>query len=353
MAKGAGIGSKMALAPATRWGSASNVNVANAAIDYLSEDFGFAVPEFIDDASVSRSWPGDPIRGNIVVNGSVRTYLRYQGCERLLAYPMGVAAAPSLLETGVYRHKYTYTSDVYGKFCTVAIDKGVSVHEYESFKFAGFTITWQAGRPTEMQSRGFGNNNNVPAVQNTSLANATFRSEGDHVLWAHGSLLVAAKAGGAPTSTTDQYMPSSMELTYDRPLSQHYVLNNSAEIIEPILDGAPSATMRLTFPRYATAPAGTPGNTFANWAKQNIAVKMWLRFVGATLGATQRRRFDLYAMNASVANVVSNVGGPAAIPQEVTLNLRSAQAVPTGLPAWVGRGGLALGLTTGMATAPI
>lgn len=353
MAKGSGIGSKMAIVPGTLWGSAANCNIPNAAIDYISEDFGFAVPELIDDQSVSRSWQGDPLRGNITVNGSVRCYLRYIGVERLLAYPLGSAAA-SLLETGVYLHKYTYTSNTFGKFASVCIDKHVSTHLYPSVKFTGFTITGQAGQPTELQTRGLGNNNIVPGpAPNNTLASATYRSQGDHVLWAQQSLLIAVKTGAAPTSSTDRFMPASYELTFDAAQAQHWVMNNSAEIIEPIPDAAPVANLRLTFPRYATAPAGTPGNSFATWGKANTALKLWLRGVGATLGATERRRINLYGMNAFVTSVVSNIANPQAIPQEVTLALKSTPSVPTGLPSWVGSGGFGIGLVTSMATAPI
>jgi hypothetical protein len=68
--------------------------------------------------------------------------------------------------------------------------------------------------------------NTVPATKNTTLASATFRTSGDHVLWSHHSLLVASKAGAAPTSATDQYMPASYELTYDCQLASHYGMNN-------------------------------------------------------------------------------------------------------------------------------
>jgi hypothetical protein len=354
MAKGSGIGSKMAIVAGTRWGSAANANVAGAAIDYISEDFGFAVPEQLPDESVSRSWQGDPIQGNITVNGSVTCYLRYLGVEKLLAYPLGAAAAASLIEAGAYRHKFTYTSNTYGKFATVAIDKHVSVHLYPSTKFLGFTITGQAGRPTNLVARSFSNNNIVPApAPNNTLGTASYRSQGDHVLWAHQSLLVASKVGAAPTSTTDQYMPASWELVYDQPQAQHWVMNNSAEIIEPIPDGSPNATLNLTFPRYATAPAGTPGNTFAVWGKANTPVKIWLRAVGATITGSTRRRFDLYGVNGFVSSVVSNISNPQAIPQQVTINLKSTTAVPTGLPAWVSpSGGFSIALTNSLATAP-
>lgn len=354
MAKGSGIGSKMSIVAGTRWGSAPNCNVAGAAIDYISEDFGFAIPEQLPDESVSRSWQGDPIQGNITVNGSVTTYLRYVGVEKLLAYPLGAAAAASLLETGVYRHKYTYTSNTFGKYAGVAIDKHVSVHLYPSAKFLGFTITGQAGRPTMLVVRTFANNNIVPGpAPNNTLASATYRSQGDHVLWAHQTMLIAAKAGAAPTITTDQFMPASYEVTYDQPQSQHWVMNNSAEIIEPIPDGTPVATMRLTFPRYATAPYGTPGNSFAVWGKANTPLKLWLRGVGATLGTTQKRRFDLYAPNVFVSSVVSNISNPQAVPQEVQLAFKATAAVPTGLPSWIQpTGGLSIGLNTSVATAP-
>jgi hypothetical protein len=130
-------------------------------------------------------------------------------------------------------------------------------------------------------------------------------------------------------------------------------MNASNEIIEPIPDGTPVGNLRLTFPRYATAPAGTPGNFFAAAGKNNTALKLWLRAVGATITGTARRRFDLYCPNAFVAHVVSNVANPQAIPQEVTLALKASPSVPTGLPAWIGSGGFAIGLNTTYATAPI
>lgn len=352
MAKGAGIGSKLALNKASVWGQPTSVNKTNSAIDYLSEDFGLGIPEYIDDEGVARSWPADPLRGNVVANGSFRAYLRYLGLEYVLASPLGVAAV-SAVATGVRRHRYTYTSDVYGVFATVAIDRGVSIHEYPSSKFSGFTISGQAGRPVEGQFRALCNNSTNPATKNTTLASASFRSSGHHVQWSNLTLLVATKAGAAPTSTSDQYEPSAFEFTYDRPLSQHYVMNGSAEMIEPIIDGAPNATMRLTFPRYATAPAGTPGNYFIAAAKANTALKLWLRGVGPTITGAHRHRFDLYAGNVFVQSVTSNIANANAIPMEVVLSLKSTPSVPTGLPAWLGAGGVAIGLTTSVATSPL
>jgi hypothetical protein len=353
MAKGAGIGSKLAVFKGTTWGTATNVNRANAAIDYLSAEIDLGIPEFIDDASVSRSWSGDPIRGNLSSNVTLRAYLRYTSLEFLLAQPLGAAAVSAGL-AGVYAHRYTYTSETYGTFGTLAQDKGLSIHELPSVKFSGYTITGQAGRPTEIQVRGLANNSVLPATKNTTLASATPRTQSLHVLWAEQSLLVAAKAGGAPTSTTDAYQPASYELAYDRPLASHFVMNNSAQMIEPIIDGNPTGTLRVTFPRYATAPAGTPGNFFINAAKANTALKLWLRGVGPTIsGTSTRHRFDLYAPNAFVANVVTNVAGPNAIPQEVTINLKSAASPPTGLPSWIGAGGFALRLVNGVVTSPL
>jgi hypothetical protein len=349
--KGAAIGSKMAISKGTTWGTATSVNKANAAVEYLSENFGFGIPEFIDDASVDLSWAGPPIYGNVNVSGSFRSYLRYTTQEFVLAQPLG-SSVSSALAAG-FRHKYTYTSNLTGVFATLAIDKGFSIHEYNSIKFSGYTITMQAGRPTEIEARALGSNNAVPATKNTTLASATLRNTGLHVLWNQMDMLVQTRGSGAPTAPTDRYTPSQVELVYDRPLASHYVMNQSREMIEPIIDGQPNATLRLTFPRYSTAPSGLPGNFFANAAKNNTALKVWLRAVGPTIAGTSvKYRLDLYAPNAFVSGHTASIGGPAAIPVEATLSLKSSTTVPTGLPSWLGTGGFAIGLTGAVTAAP-
>jgi len=352
MARGAGIGSKMALARATQWGVATLCNKPLAGIEYLSEDFGVAIPEFIDDASVSRSWPGNPIYGNRMVNVAFRAYLRYLGFEYVLAQVLG-AAQVSAIATGVYAHKYTYTADITGVMATLAVNKGVSIHEIPSAKLSGYTVTMQAGRPTEIQTRGFGTDSKTTGQRNTSLTAATFRTEGLHVLWREMKMAIQARGTGAPSFIADSYQPSSAELTSDRPLSQHWVMNNSDQMIEPIIDGAPQATMRLTFPRYATAPAGTPGNFFFESAQNNVALKMWLRAIGPTIpGTSQRYRLDVYFPNAFVQTASAAIAGPAAIPVETTITGKSTSSVPTGFPAFVGGGGYAIRLVNNIATSP-
>lgn len=356
MALGGGMGSKMAVwrasGPGGAWGTPTSVNRPNAAIDYLSEDFAIGVQEAIPDASVSRSWPGDPIRGNISANGSFRTYLRYLSQEFPLAGPLGLAQV-SAVATGVYAHRYIYTSQK-SDFFTLAIDKNQAIHEYESVAFSGFTINWSAGRPTEVTFRALANNNVVPAALNTSLASATYRTSGHHVLFSQTDLLLNNKALGALT-LSDRTMPSSVELTFDNNLAQHYVMNQSAEMIQPILDAQPVATLRLTYPRYATAPAGTPGNTFFEAANANTPLKLWLRCFGPTIaGTSHRHTFEVFAPNAFVNTVSANVGGPAAIPVETTLGLQQAQSAPTGMPSYVGgTGGFVIRVISGSPTAAL
>ena len=104
--------------------------------------------------------------------------------------------------------------------------------------------------------------------------------------------------------------------------------------------------------RTATAPAGTPGNTFAVWGKNNTALKLWWRAVGPTITGAHRNRFDVYLPNAFVVSSTANVGGPAAIPVEVQIRGYGTLAAPTGFPAWATGGGVAIGITSATPTAP-
>jgi hypothetical protein len=351
MPQGAGIGSKLAIGRGTTWGVATNVNLPNRGIEYLSEDFGVAIPEYIDDQSVSRSWSGNPIYGNVSVNAAFRAYLRYLGFEYVLAQPLG-AAQVSAVATGVFAHRYTYTSNITGIFATMVINKGF-IHEYPSNKLSGYTLTMQAGRPSEIQTRGFGTNTKTSSQLNTSIANASFRTAGLHVLWSEMRLAVQARGTGAPSFVADSYQPSAFEHTYDRPLSQHWVMNGSREMIEPIIDGHPNVTARMTFPRYADTPAGTPANFFLNAATQNTAMKAWLRALGPTIpGTSQRYRMDVFYPNAFVQSASASVGGPAAIPHEVTITGKSSSSVPTGFPSWIGAGGFAIRIVSNVGSAP-
>ena len=352
---GIGLESICAVSKATTWGTATNVNKANAGILILSEDFPFANREIVDDESVNNSWQDNYDQGNIDISGSLRGFLRYTGLEFLLAQPMGVAANSAGV-TGVRTQRYTYTGNIDGVFGTVVFEKKVEQHEYPSVKFSGFTISGQAGRPLEVTFRGVADTCVISGQKNTSLTTVTYRSKSNRVMFNQLKIRARNKEDAA-LADAQRINPASFELTYDRPMVGDHVADGGRTIIEPVMDGFPTATLRFTFPRYATAPAGTPGNDFFTAIVNNKPQKIDFLASGPTISGSSPStvaQFLLDIPNAIPQTVASNIGGPGRIPQEVTFMLKEAAAAPTGMPSQVaGAGGFMMRLRNGVATASL
>jgi hypothetical protein len=197
--------------------------------------------------------------GAIKVEGDLPGYLRYDGCDLLLALFMGTAGIPTLHEGGTLSHDYVYpmADNTDGLFATFVRHWKNYVEEIRSLKIAAITIKGERGKPLQLIAKCIGD----AAVQDgendaTTYASVTLVETANRVMFSQGVFRLNDQ-GGSALSAVNIINPNSFELTATRKISGVYngnVIgsgNGARDVIdEPTNDGMPEITLKLTFPRH-------------------------------------------------------------------------------------------------------
>lgn len=254
----AGVEMKYALKKAPTWGTPV---VAGAGDGLLLLPTGIRQGDAaleVDD-SQGLFFSVDATLGAIKNEGDLPGYLRYDGCDLLLALFMGTAGVPALHAAGTLSHDYVYpmADDTDGLFATFARHWKNYVEEIRSLKIAALTLKGERGKPLQLIAKCIGDAS-VQDGENdaTTFASVTIAEVANRVMFSQGVFRINAQSAGA-LGSGDVVTPNSFELTATRKLGSDYngltIGSGSAArdvIDEPINDGMPEITLKLTFPRH-------------------------------------------------------------------------------------------------------
>jgi hypothetical protein len=319
MAGVAGIELKYALKKATTWGTA----VACGAGDgFLSLPAGInrTADNQVDD-SLGLFWSQDGTPGAVVVGGDLPQYLRYDGCDLLLALFCGIAGAPTQVGTSLaYDYLYELADNTDGLFATFARWYKNYVSEVPSLKVSGITIRGEQGQPLQLVAQCIGDNvvqdgtNTLTTFESVTIAETRHR-----IQFAQGVFRMNDQVGLA-LSASDKIGPSSFELTATRNLTGTYGTYttggaNSQDLIdEPVNDGTPEVNLRLSFPKHL-------GKTRLEELGSDTRKKMDITFTGAEIAAGVPRVFGLRFPHLQLRTVdITDEQGIISEPVEMTVH---------------------------------
>jgi hypothetical protein len=339
----AGSELKFAVKKATTWGTPVAAGVLDG---FLSLATGVKrQADVIVDDSLGSFFVQGATPGAVKVEGDIPLYLRYEGCDLLLALFMGTAGVPVTHAAGTLSKDYVYKwlASTDGLFATFVKHMKNYIAETPSMKVTGITIKGEAGKPLQLIVNVTGNDvvtNSATNTTTTFTTNVTIPAEGigNRVSFGQGVFRMNAQ-GGAALAVGDVIAPSSFELTAKRKVSgvlgqyKTAFTGNTQDVIdEPTNDGQPEITLKLQFPRHT---AVTRLDALGN----DTRYKMDMTFTGALIETTIYREFAIKFPHLMMKSVdVQDEAG--IIKEPVEFLVLPATAAPLGMtgitdPFWI------------------
>jgi Phage tail tube protein len=255
----AGTELKFALKKAAAWGTSIACGAGDGLLT-LATSVKRDAPLDIDD-SLGQYFAKDGTPGAVSVSGDIPLYMRYDGCDLLMALFMGSAGVPTLHAAGTvsYDYVYDFAENIDGLFATFAKDLKNYVSEVPSLKIVALTLKGETGKPLQLVAQTIGDNMVQDGTNTTvTMNNVTISEVGNRIQYAQGVFRMNDRDAIA-LAVGDKIAPSSFELSASRKLAGTYGTfttggANSQDLIdEPVNDGRPELSLKLQFPKHTSA----------------------------------------------------------------------------------------------------
>ncbi len=222
------------------------------------------------------------------VSGGIETDLTYIGFDEVYELALGAVSGTG---TSTDPYVFTLTDDINQSF-TVAVDKGISIHEYTGCKINSLTISGDGSKLTASidvigKSRAIGT-----LATNTATDIDNANDYGNRILFADITFLAGGKAYGI----------SSFTLQLNNNLTA--IFENSREAVEISRNGKREITFSFELPRYQLDDFNT---MFDNDTEFDIQIE-------ATLGTNT---LQIILPRVVISNTNPTVSGPEIIKQTV------------------------------------
>ena len=289
-----GVEMKYALKKGAQWGTAVEAGAGDGLLLLPTgvKSGGAAIE--VDD-SQGLFWSQDGTPGQVDINGDLPGYLRYDGCDLLLALFMGIAGAPALHSGGAASYDYVYdlADNIDGLFATFVRHWKSYVEEVRSLKITSLTLSGERGKPLKLVANGIGDNSVRDGVNKAAtFANVTIAETANRVHFAQGVFRMNNRDATALTAG-DAIYPNSFELTAKRDLqgvpSGQLTTGgtNPRDIIdEPVNNGLPEVRLKLGFPYHTS-------KTRLDELGTDTRKKLDITFTGPDIEAGIPRQFGL------------------------------------------------------------
>ncbi|MDO8282699.1 MAG: phage tail tube protein [Thermodesulfovibrionia bacterium] len=314
---------RVALKKAAVWGTAVACGAGDGIL-CLADSMKKKINSEVDN-SLGLAFAEDRDQGNIVVEGGLPAYLRYDSHDRPIALAMGSTQAPTQQgATAAYVNSILLADNIDGLFASLAINKIINVDEFPSDKIVGFTIKGVSGQVVMIEYIKICNDKVVASIVNnlTSFANVTYLEKTNRVLFGQGVFRINAQAGGA-LADGDIVTPSAFEFTFKRNLKGEYVAGSANKIDEPTNEGVPEIKLKLTFARYTAT-------TYIADLFADVKKKMDITFTGAVIEGAYSRQFKLQFPNLAYSDADAPTK-EAKLDNVVEFDCLATTAAPTGM----------------------
>lgn len=340
MARGKGFQAITAVKKATTWGTPVACGAGNGlGLTSLDTPGNTAL---VDNMQINGTvQPGPKYAGNTAVNVVLKTHLRYEGYEMLLAMVMGATGgAPTTVDTSARQHKLKVLTDLDGLFTTLAYEivKDTTVVEIPAVKWSGFTIRGKSGQPIELELRGIGDayNYGTSAVNTTTtIDTTTISANGEIALFKHAKVLLNAQTGADFTDTLagDQLPVVGFEISVDRPMEAVFSTARAGLSTEPRYTGWLIVKGSFDYPDLdSTSTKNSP------LAADQITLtpkKCKIVLTGQTLAgsATQYFQYNFWLPYVQLAEGKPGIPGPEGETWSQSWESKAVGTIPTGFTA--------------------
>lgn len=330
MAGGSGVNGKLALVKGATWGTLATLTTNHRA-PFTGSTLQKAIAQITDETLLGKSTRAPSTNGAESVPGQLTWLSDFRQVPHLLAAACfaGAAGAPTLVETGVYKHVLAWQPTTDGLFLSAGVDlAGKDVHGFASIKPTQRSIVIAGGGKWE-ESFQF-----VGAVLDKTIASSgwTFRYDPNgngarRILASQTVLRANAHAGGA-LGAGDVIKPNKVTLTFARGLSQDFPVGQVYGE-EPILGDWAEIMINLEFFGMTAELLAL----FLDNKQADTPLKLDLVAThGTLLGATKYRQRAFYYPKMKVIDCPTELQGPGPVPMRVTLAAHASDVVPTGFP---------------------
>ncbi len=342
---------------ATTWGTAVSVNAANKGIKILVENIT-TTPDYVADDSICGTRARqEAIVGRIDHTGNIDLYAQYANPNifLLIAMAMGRAGAPSVVNPQPSGFRpYAYTGSIKmrdsleGYFITLALDKQVAIHEWDSVKMNGMTISGEAGARVMLSMDTIARKWDNSSAVNTTLGSVSEPTPRKYVLFQDGTFRVKPQAGTALVGTNQIY-PSAFSITVNNNMEPDLTSENDPYVDEPVASDFVEVTGSFTIPKYVT-------KSYENAFVAGTLMKADIRFITTTQipapgGGAYYYEFNLYLPQIQITEANAPVDGAGKIAQTIEFIATKAATAPDGMD---GNGGdVDTGEARGSITNPI
>ena len=264
---GRGFLTKVGIVKGSTWNTAVDCNIAGAAIQILNETLTSAT-NLLADESLTGTADQDPGQtSSKTVAGTIELIMEYSNpvIMTLMAMAMGRAddpLAPLEIKGG---KPYPYYFDmrlgdcVEGYFVTLCIDKqqdGTTIHEFDSIKVNGFTLSGSAGDWVKVSFDLMGRKLVLPGTVTTSLSSATVATPKKQMRFEDWQFRTNVQSGAA-LGAGDQVYPTSFSITLNNNLVGDLTSLNAPYVDEPLRDAAREITGTYEIPKLESSTIET------------------------------------------------------------------------------------------------
>jgi hypothetical protein len=255
-----GIEMKYALKKGAAWGTAVQAGAGDGLL-LLPTGVRAGDAKIEIDDSQGLFWSPDGTPGQVEVAGDLPGYLRYDGCDLLLALLMGAAGVPALHAGGAASYDYVYdlADSTDGLFATFVRHWKNYVEEIRSLKITALTIKGERGKPLQLVATGIGDFSAQDGTNTLITFEDVTIAESENRIHFAQSVFRLNDRSDAALDAGDVIGPNSFELTAKRTLqgipTGTLTTGGAAPrdiIDEPVNSGRPEISLKLGFPYHTS-----------------------------------------------------------------------------------------------------
>jgi hypothetical protein len=274
--------------------------------------------------------------GNLKVDVTLKTALRYEGLEVLTALVMGTAGAPTTVDTTAKQHVLKFKNDFDGIFSTLAYEylKDTKVGVVPGLKWNKLKISGKQGERLMFEASGIGDTWSDASATNTTttIDTITLSANRLYAVYRDVTFLLNDQTAGSLAATPIYIQGFSLEI--ERPHDQNVTTERGNKTSEPLPSGFATGKLTLDF---SVAQDGTGGNVlFLADQIAGTAKKAKIEITSTTLAgsATQMFQWFIWMPYVQFSPVAKpSPSQPGAISWSQEAELHHVGTIPTGFTA--------------------